>query len=122
MALDTALVEWVEEAMTPLGTVTMRRMMGGATLYWDGVIFAIVAADALWFKADAASDAEWDAAGCARFTYEMGEGRTGMMNYRRAPDDVYDDADALRLWAMLGLAAGQRAPVKARKPRAKATQ
>lgn len=112
MALDTGLVAWVGEALEPLGTVTMRRMMGGATLYLDGTIFAIVALDALWFKADAASDAEWDAAGAPRFTYEMGEGRTGQMNYRRAPDDVYDDADALRRWASLGVAAGQRAPVK----------
>lgn len=118
MALDTGLVDWVSEAMAPLGTVTWRRMMGGATLYLDGAIFAIVGFDAVWFKADAESDATWDAAGCARFTYEMGEGRSGSMNYRRAPDDVYDDADSLREWALLGVAAGRRAPVKkARKPK-----
>jgi DNA transformation protein len=35
------------------------------------------------------------------------------MNYRRAPDDVYDDADELRRWAMLALEAGRRAPKKA---------
>lgn len=115
MAVDTSLVEWVSEAMAPAGIVTMRNMMGGATLYLDGTIFAIVALDALWFKADAESDAAWDAAGCARFTYEMGEGRTGTMNYRRAPDDVYDEADALRQWAALALQAGARAPVRKRK-------
>lgn len=112
MAVDTGLVAWVQEAMAPDGTVSMRAMMGGATLYLDGTIFAIVADDALWFKADAESDAAWDAAGCARFSYQMGEGRMGTMNYRRAPDDVYDDADALRNWAMLGVAAGQRGPVR----------
>ena len=47
----------------PVGTVTHHAMMGGATLYCDGTIFAIVADDLLWFKADAVSDAEWDAAG-----------------------------------------------------------
>lgn len=112
MAVDTGLVAWVQEAMAPDGSVSMRAMMGGATLYLDGTIFAIIADDALWFKADAESDAAWDAAGCARFSYEMGEGRMGTMNYRRAPDDVYDDADALRNWAMLGVAAGQRGPVR----------
>lgn len=112
MAVDTGLVAWVQEAMAPDGIVSMRAMMGGATLYLDGTIFAIVADDALWFKADAESDAAWDAAGCARFSYQMGEGRMGTMNYRRAPDDVYDDADALRNWAMLGVAAGQRGPVR----------
>ncbi|WP_010214361.1 TfoX/Sxy family protein [Sphingomonas sp. PAMC 26621] len=116
MAVDPGLIAWVEEALAPVGGVTKRAMMGGATLYLDGTIFGIVAGDLLWFKADAESDGAWDAAGCARFSYDMGEGRTGTMNYRRAPDDVYDDADALRDWALLGVAAGMRAPVKRKKP------
>ena len=114
MAVDEGLVVWVQEAMLPIGRVTKRAMMGGATLYCDGTVFAIVALDALWFKADAVSDAEWDAAGCARFTYPRSDGSVASMNYRRAPDDVYDDADALRHWGKLGLAAGERAPKKAK--------
>lgn len=111
MAADPALIEWVKEAAEPLGAITHKRLFGGATLYADGVAFAIVAFDALWFKADAETDAAWDAQGCERFTVEM-KGRTASMNYRRAPDDVYDDEDALRHWAMLAIEAGRRAPVK----------
>ena len=117
MAVDAGLVAWVEEALEPLGTVTLRRMMGGATLYLDGTVFAITTADALWFKADAESDPVWDEAGCDRFTYDAG-GKVATMNYRQAPADVYDDADAMRTWAGLAIAAGQRAPKK--KPRKKA--
>ena len=113
MAADQGLVDWVTEAMEPVGRVTKRAMMGGATLYCDGTIFAIVASGGgLWLKADAESDATWDAAGCERFTYDM-NGKPGSMNYRRAPDDVYDDADELRRWAALALEAGRRAPKKA---------
>ncbi|WP_375404410.1 TfoX/Sxy family protein [uncultured Sphingomonas sp.] len=115
MAVDAGLVAWVTEAMEPVGAVTHRAMMGGATLYLDGVVFAIVDDDALWFKADKLSDARWDAAGTARFTYSMGEGRTGTMNYRRAPDEIYDDADELRRWAALALEAGARGPAKRRR-------
>ena len=115
MAVDAELVAWVAEAMEPVGTVTHRAMMGGATLYLDGVVFAIADDDALWFKADKVSDAEWDAAGAARFTYSMGEGRTGSMNYRRAPDGVYDDAEELRRWAGLAVEAGVRGPRTKRK-------
>jgi DNA transformation protein len=118
MGVDAGLVEWVAEALAPIGHVSHRRMMGGATLYCDGTIFGIAFEDSLWFKADADSDAEWDAAGCARFTYAKGDGTTGSMNYRRAPDDVYDDADAMQLWARLALAAGVRAPApKAKRKR-----
>lgn len=113
MAYDHGLVDWVAEAMAPLGVVTRRAMMGGATLYCDGVIFAIVGHDTLWFKADRQSDAEWDALGCPRFTVDMG-GKPATMNYRRAPDAVHDDAEALRGLGALGLAAGHRAPPKKR--------
>lgn len=30
------------------------------------------------------------------------------MNYRRAPDDAYDDPDAFRRWAALALESGAR--------------
>jgi DNA transformation protein and related proteins len=114
--LDQGLIDWVTECMEQVGTVTFRSMMGGATFYCDGTVFAIIAMDALWFKADKVSDVVWDAQGCERFTFEM-KGRIATMNYRRAPDDVHDDSDALRHWAGLGLEAGRRAPTKKVKAR-----
>ena len=116
MAFDPGLVDWIAEAMAPVGAVRARPMMGGATLYCDGTVFAIVDDGEVWFKADRHSDAVWDAEGCPRFTVEM-NGKTGTMNYRRAPDGCYDDADELRRWGELGLAAGRRVPPK--KPRKK---
>lgn len=112
--MSDGLVEWVAEVLAPIAVIS-RAMMGGRTLYGDGAVFAIVADEQLWLKADAESDADWDAAGCERFTYSFGEGRTGSMNYRRAPDDCYDDRDALRRWALLALEAGRRAPARKRK-------
>jgi len=112
MAIDEGLADWIAEAMVPIGEVTRKRLFGGATLYCEGVAFAILAFDALWFKADAVSDAEWDAVGAPRFTVEREGGKTQSMNYRRAPEDVYDNADELRRWALLALAAGHRAPPK----------
>ncbi len=118
MAVDATLIDYVAECLAPIGSVTSRKMMGGATLYCDGTIFAILAGDALWFKSDATSDPVWEEQGCEKFTYDFGNGRTGSMNYRRAPDDVYDDPDALRHCAALALEASARAPVKRpRKPR-----
>lgn len=112
--MEIGLIDWVAEALAPIGIVTSRRMMGGATLYCDGIVFAIVAADALWFKADRESDATWDATGAERFSYER-EGGRATMNYRRASDDVYDDAEAMRHWAELAISAGRRAPARRRK-------
>ncbi|MBN8849339.1 MULTISPECIES: TfoX/Sxy family protein [unclassified Sphingomonas] len=112
MSIDAGLADWVEEAMAPIGTVTRKRLFGGAALYCDGLTFAIIAFDVLWFKADAQSAAAWDAIDAPLFTVTRDNGRVQSLPYRRAPDDVYDDPEALRDWAMLALEAARRAPPK----------
>ena len=69
MAFDQGLVDWVIEAMEPLGHVTMRRMFGGAGLYCDGLFLALVTDDDLWIKGDAVSAAEWDALDAPPFSF-----------------------------------------------------
>jgi DNA transformation protein len=114
MSVDEGLYDWVQEALEPLGPVTMRRMMGAAVLYLDGIVFAVLDEEELWFKADGESAAIWDAAGCDRFTFTGSDGKVETMNYRRAPTDVYDDAEAMRHWASLAQAAGLRGAAKKR--------
>ncbi len=118
-SFDEGLYAWVQEALEPLGAVTMRKMMGAATLYLDGVIFAVLDEGELWFKADAESASVWDEAGCERFTFTSKDGRVEVMNYRRAPSDVYDDAEAMQHWAALAVEAGLRGAAKKRPKRRK---
>ncbi|MFN3388150.1 MAG: TfoX/Sxy family protein [Allosphingosinicella sp.] len=114
MSAEEGLFAWVEEALAPLGTVSKRPMMGGVTLYLDAIVFAILDDGEIWFKADKESDALWDAQGCARFEVDFGGGKTGTMNYRRAPIDVYDDPEAMQRWAQRAREAGLRAAAKKR--------
>ncbi len=115
MSFDEGLYAWVQEALAPIGSVTLRKMMGGATLYLDGTVFAIIDEGELWLKADAESDAIWDAEGCERFSVTFKDGRVDTMNYRKAPADVYDDAEAMLRWAALAMEAGLRGATKKRK-------
>src|SRR3546814_2295882 len=116
--VDEGLCAWVQEARGPLGPVTMRKMMGGATLYLDGTIFAIRDEGEIWFKADAETDTIWDAEGCERFSMTFKDGRVDTMNYRRGPSDVYDEPEAMQRWAKLAVGAGLRGAAK-KKPRKK---
>ena len=118
MSFDEGLFAWVAEALEPMGQVTMRKMMGGATLYLDGTVFAILVDDGLWLKSDAEADAVWDAEGCEKFSVTFKDGKVDVMNYRRAPLDVYDDPEALRHWAAPAVEAGLRGAAK-RRPRRK---
>ena len=116
MGWDAGLFEWTKEALEPLGTVSVRPMMGAAVLYLDGVVFAVLE-DELWFKADVESEAIWEAEGCDRFTFTLKDGTVEAMNYRRAPADVYDDAEAMQRWASLAVEAGLRGAAKKRPKR-----
>ena len=120
MSVDEGLYAWVQEALEPIGIVTMRKMMGAAVLYLDGTIFAVLDEEEIWFKADATSAAIWDAAGCERFTFTGKDGKTEVMNYRRAPGEVHDDPEAMRHWAILAQAAGLRGAAKKRPKKPKA--
>jgi DNA transformation protein len=113
LSIDEGLLAWTEEALEPLGHVSMRKMMGAAVLYLDGIVFAVLD-DELWFKADSESAAIWDEAGCARFTFTLKDGTVEAMNYRRAPADVYDDPEAMQRWAALAVEAGRRGAAKKR--------
>lgn len=115
MSVDEGLFAWVEESLAPVGKVSLRRMMGGATLYLDGIVFAILDEGELWLKADSETDAIWDEQGCERFSVTFRDGRVDTMNYRRAPDAVYDDPDELRRWAALAVEAGRRGAAKKRR-------
>jgi DNA transformation protein len=117
MSVDQGLYAWVREALEPIGSVSMRKMMGGATLYLDSIIFAIMVDGELWMKSDAEADPVWDAVSRERFTVTFKDGKVDSMNYRRAPSDVYDDAEAMQRWASVSVEAGRRRVVKKPKRR-----
>jgi DNA transformation protein len=79
MAIDEGLLAWVEEALEPMGRVSMRKMMGGATLYLDGIIFAIMVDGELWLKSDAEADPVWDAVSPERFAVTFRDGTVDSM-------------------------------------------
>ena len=55
MAVTEGFKDFVTELLSGVGPVTIRNMFGGAGVYADGVMFAIVADDVLYLKADEVS-------------------------------------------------------------------
>ncbi len=94
--------------MTPLGPVRARRMFGGHGVFLDDAMFAIIAADRLYLKADTQSAPEFEAAGSRPFGYRR-RGREVKMGYWLAPEGALDDMAALAPWAEKALAAARRA-------------
>jgi DNA transformation protein len=96
----------IRELFCVFGPVEVRRMFGGAGIYAEGRLFALVSDGVIYLKSDAHNA-----------PYATRTGRRGVMSYRRMPDRLYDDPDELAIWARAALAAAGRGEV--RKVRAK---
>ena len=110
--------EHIRELFTSFGPVTVKRMFGGAGIYSDGLMFALVHQGVIYLKADAQNTAAFEREELPPFTYATKAGRRGVMSYRRMPERLYDDPEELAIWARAALAAairGQRSNVRGRK-------
>ncbi len=122
MAASASYIDFVKDLFAPFGEISVRKMFGGAGVYCDGAIFAIIGDDDLWLKVDDVIRAEFEGAGLSPFEVEM-NGKTGTMSYYSAPEEIYDDNDALKHWAGLALGAAHRGKKpKKKKPAKKARQ
>jgi DNA transformation protein len=120
MAPSADFLEFLTDQLRGLGHITTRRMFSGAGLYCEGVIFALILRDMLYFKVDDANRAAYEAEGLAPFTYEA-RGRTVRMGaYWKIPERLFDEPDEMLEWARGALAAGRRASALKKKPRPRA--
>ena len=116
MASSREFITFVADQLGSLGHITTRRMFSGAGVYCDGVIFALILRDALFFKVDDGNRAAYEAEGLEPFKYEA-RGRTVEIgSYWRVPERFFDDPDEMLEWARAAVAAGRRAEAK-KKPK-----
>ena len=104
------------ELFEAFGPVTVRRMFGGHGIYRDGVMFGLVADDALYLKADDRNRAMFESCGLPRFEYAK-QGKTISVSYYLAPGEALEDPRILADWARPAFEAalrGRRAAGKAR--------
>jgi iron-sulfur cluster assembly protein len=99
----------IGEMFSAFGQVDVRRMFGGAGLFAEGIMFALVIRGVIYLKADEHNAPNFEREGLAPFTYATGHGTRSVMSYRRMPDRLYDDPEELAAWARDALAAARRA-------------
>ena len=113
--------EFIRELFTPFRPVTVRRMFGGAGIFCDGLMFALVFDGAIYLKVDDASIPDFEREGSRPFVYTRAKspGKIGRasLSYWRLPERLYDDPEELTVWAERALAIARR---KKTTPRARA--
>ncbi len=94
----------------------VKRMFGGAGLFRDGLMFAVLDDDRLYFKVDAVSRPRFEAAGMGPFEYAEGKRALG---YYEVPADVFEDSTQLVEWARTAIAVAIAKNAAKPKPRSK---
>jgi DNA transformation protein len=116
---DESFHAFVRELFAGLGPIQIKRMFGGAGVYADGRMFALLADDAIYLKTDDALKQALTGEGCGPFIWEPSSGpRAGekvAMSYWRLPDAALDDPELAAQWGAKALAAAKAKPAPKRK-------
>jgi DNA transformation protein len=109
MPVSNEYRDFVLEQLAPAGRVAPRAMFGGVGLYLDGLFFALIDDDTLYFKADDASRKRYEAAGSRPFCPDPARPEQAM-GYWQVPAEVLEDPEALAAWAReaVGVALAKR--------------
>ena len=104
--------EFINDLFAPFGPVTVRRMFGGAGIYREGLMFALVFDGAIFLKVDDASIPDFEREGSRPFVYTRAKspGKIGRasLSYWRLPERLYDDPEDLARWTERALATARR--------------
>ena len=108
MSNSAEFMDFVVEQMAQFGPVSARRMFGGAGIFRDGVMFALLVDEVLYLKADATGQAAFEAEDLGPFTYATKNRPRTVMSYWRAPPRCLDDPDEMAQWCRAAFMAARR--------------
>lgn len=116
MSASPEFCEHVTDLLSGFGPVSIRRMFGGAGLFRDGIMFALIVSDTLYLKVDDTTRPAYESQGMGPFTYQR-KGETAALGYYQATEAAMDDPEAMRDLARDAFAVALRAQAgKAKKP------
>jgi len=104
-------VDYVKDIFEQFDAVTMRKMFGGYGIYRNGLMFALIADNELYFKADQETAEFFANYGSSPFTYDNGR-KLVKMSYWKVSDEVLEDQDMIKKWMDMAYNAAVKAKKK----------
>ena len=102
MAVSDTFLEYISDQLSTWGEVTTRKMFGGAGLYRDSKMFALIADDVAYLKVDDSNREKFLEAGSSPFQPYPEKPNT--MPYYEVPPDILENPEELVSWAKESLA------------------
>jgi DNA transformation protein len=103
MAVSPSFRAFVLEQLEPFAALQAKAMFGGVGLYGDGLFFALLDDDRLYFKVDDASRRDLEALGSGPFL-PFGDPARPMRGYYEVPGDLLEDGERLEPFTRRALA------------------
>lgn len=107
MAVSNSCREFVLEQLGRVTPVTGKSMFGGVGIYAQGLFFALIAGDRLYYKVDDTTRSDFERLGMEPF---RPYGEDSAMGYYELPPDVVEDVSQLEtcMRKALGVAANAK--------------
>jgi DNA transformation protein len=100
-------IEYLHEVFELFGPILVRKMFGGYGIYRNGLMFALVADNTLYLKADSENAGDFVKEGLGRFSYRR-SGKVTQMSYYQAPAEIMEDREQAAIWAQRSFEAALR--------------
>jgi len=104
-----------DDLFAPFGKIVVRRMFGGEGLFRDGLMFAIVHEEKLYFKTSEESRQAFIAEGVGPLFFKFKNAEGVLTSYYELPDRLYDDPEELAQWARAAFAVALESPTAKKK-------
>jgi DNA transformation protein and related proteins len=117
MPTSKKFADYCCELLSCVGEPVSKRMFGGWAIYVEGLSIAWILDlsppgtgnnERLYLKASDETRGQYEAAGCARFTYTA-KGAEKSLNYYSAPDSAMESPGEMLPWASLALGCARSA-------------
>ena len=108
MVASDSFAEFLREQLAAIGPLAMRRMFGKTGVFCNGLMFAMVTNDMLYFRVDDHNRAVFkEAESAPPLSYEK-QGSTIDLSFWCVPERLLDEPEELVTWARAALAAARR--------------
>ena len=91
MKVSNEYLQFIMQKLDPLGNVTSRAMFGGYGIFHEGVMFALITDDTLYFKVNESNRDMYKQSGSKPFQHGI--------SYWEVPAELLEEASKLHEWA-----------------------
>lgn len=97
MSRSTSFHDYViHDLLGEMSGITSKAMFGGWGIYREGIIFAIIIGEELYFKVDDSNRKDFESMDSRPFTYKNKNGKSITMSYWLVPEEVMENREGLR--------------------------